>query len=113
MATPQITQDPLYILLREEKIDAFNQARAEGKTCSLTGCDFRGLDLRELNVDGLDLSSSYFRGTDLRGLDFRKSNLEGASLATANISGCYFPNELSADEIVMSVQHGTRLRYGS
>jgi len=27
------------------------------------------------------------------------------------VSGCYFPDELAADEIVMSLNHGTRMRY--
>jgi uncharacterized protein YjbI with pentapeptide repeats len=47
----------------------------------------------------------------LRGIDFRKASLEGASLAHAQISGAYFPPELSADEILMSMNFGTRLRY--
>jgi uncharacterized protein YjbI with pentapeptide repeats len=47
----------------------------------------------------------------LRGLDLRACSLEGASLAHAQISGTYFPPELSADEILMSVNFGTRLRY--
>ncbi|MCY1422318.1 Pentapeptide repeats (8 copies) [compost metagenome] len=77
----------------------------------MVGGDFRGLDLRELNADGVDFSDAYFRSADLRGIDFRKANLEGASLAHAQISGTYFPVELSADEILMSMNFGTRLRY--
>ena len=59
----------------------------------------------------MDFSDAYFRSADLRGIDFRKANLEGASLAHAQISGTYFPVELSADEILMSMNFGTRLRY--
>ncbi|MBP5090488.1 hypothetical protein HUS91_34190, partial [Pseudomonas chlororaphis] len=43
--------------------------------------------------------------------DLRNSSMEGASLAHAQISGAYFPPELTADEILMSVNFGTRLRY--
>lgn len=64
-----------------------------------------------LNVEGLDLSGCYFRQTDLRGLDFRKSRLEGASINAAKISGVYFPDELTAGEIELSLLHGTRMRY--
>jgi len=110
---PKITQDPLYQLLREEKIKDFNERRAKNEKCELAGHDFRGLDLRNLNADGLDLSDCYFRMTDLRGIDFRKARLEGASFASANISGCYFPKELRAEEILLSVTHGTRVRYNS
>jgi uncharacterized protein YjbI with pentapeptide repeats len=77
----------------------------------MVGGDFRGLDLRELNAHGIDFTDAYFRSADLRGIDFRNASLEGASLAHAQISGAYFPVELSADEILMSMNFGTRLRY--
>ena len=48
---------------------------------------------------------------DLRGIDFRKARLEGASINAAKISGAYFPVELSAGEIELSLLHGTRMRY--
>lgn len=105
--------DPLYQLLRNENVEAFNQARAKrDKLPSFAFGDFRGLDLRGLHCEGMDFSNAYFRGADLRGVDFRDANLEGASIAGAKISGCYFPAALSADELVMSLNHGTRMRYG-
>ena len=39
------------------------------------------------------------------------TNLEGASLLGAKLSGTYFPTELSAQEIRLSLDTGTRLRY--
>lgn len=108
----RIIDDPLYQTLRNENIEAFNEAKKRmGDYPSFTHGDFRGLDLRGIDVDGLDLSHGYFRGADLRGVDFSKANLEGASIAGAKISGCLFPVELHADEIVMSLNHGTRMRY--
>lgn len=72
---------------------------------------FEGLDLRKLDTEGIDFSGAYFRASDLRGLDLRELP-SGASLSWhAQISGTYFPAELSADEILMSVNFGTRLRY--
>lgn len=104
--------DPLYQALKNENVEAFNKARATRNPLpSFKLCDFRGLDLRGLNAEGLDFSDAYFRGADLRGVDFRYATLEGASIAGAKISGCYFPAALSADEIVMSLNHGTRMRY--
>ena len=35
----------------------------------------------------------------------------GSSIAGAKISGCYFPSQLDPDEIIMSLNHGTRMRY--
>ena len=108
---PIITDDVLYCLLREGKIEEFNARRDAGASPTLRQCDFRGTDLRGMNAAGLDLRDAYFRGADLRGLDLRDVDLRGASLAQAHISGVYFPDDLPADEIMMSVQHRTRLRY--
>ena len=109
---PAIKADPLYQLLRAGKVEEFNARRAAGETCNLTGADFRGIDLRGLDAAGLDLSNSYFRQADLRGVNLSTAILDGASLHGAKISGVYFPVDLSADEILMSLEHGTRLRYG-
>lgn len=108
---PVIKADAMYQLLRERKIDAFNALRAQGTSCDLHGSDLRGLDLRGLDAQGLDLSDSYLRQADLRGVDLSASNLEGASISGAKISGAYFPVELDAEEITLSLLHGTRMRY--
>ncbi len=108
---PLIKTDPLYRLLREGKIDAFNGERGRGTACDLTRCDFRGVDLRGANLAGMDLAGCYFRQADLRGLDLSSCHLEGASIHAAKIAGAYFPAELSADEILLSLLHGTRMRY--
>jgi hypothetical protein len=52
MTGPIISDDPLYQLLRNDDITGFNQARSEGKSCNLLGCDLRGLDLRRLIIKG-------------------------------------------------------------
>lgn len=105
--------DPLYEILHSENIAAFNEAKAQSDAvASFAFGDFRGLDLRGMDASAMDFSNAYFRGADLRGIDFSDSNLEGASIAGAKISGCYFPRALPADEIVMSLNHGTRMRYG-
>lgn len=111
--TLRISSDPMYCLLREGRIQEFNQKRAAGVPANLVACDFRNVDLRGINADGLDFSHCYFRQADLRGIDFRRSRLEGASLNGAKVSGAYFPEELSAEEITLSLVHGTRMRYRS
>ena len=109
----RIPNDPMYLLLREVCIIEFNVKKASGEKVDLRGCDLRGLDLRGLNADGLDLSDCYFRQSDLRGVDFRNARLEGGSINTAKISGAYFPAELTASEIELSLLHGSRMRYRS
>ena len=111
MDKPVIKQDPLYQLLRNEDIEAFNEQRDTLDNSELKSGDYRGRDLRNMNASGLDFSNSYFRNSDLSGIDFRHTNLEGASLLDAKLSGTYFPNELDATEIRLSLDTGTRLRY--
>ncbi|MBJ2258930.1 pentapeptide repeat-containing protein [Pseudomonas psychrophila] len=110
MSHPKLLESALYALLHKEDIRGFNQQRPSGHI-DLRGGDFRGLDLRELQAQDVDFSDGYFRSADLRGIDLRTACIEGASLAHAQISGTYFPVELTADEILMSVNFGTRLRY--
>ncbi|VAW59911.1 Pentapeptide repeat family protein [hydrothermal vent metagenome] len=109
--TPQIKDHELYRLLRSGKIDDFNQRKASGESCDLTGADFRSVDLTGLDADGLDLSNCYFRMCNLRGVDFSTTRLQGASIHGARISGTYFPLALPAAEITLSLEHGTRMRY--
>lgn len=108
--TPAIIDDELYRLLREENIEEFNRLRAEGKTCKLSGVDLRGLDLHGMLAEKIDFSNSYFRRTNLSGVNLSTCNLVGASIRSASISGTYFPKDISANEIMLSVEHGTRMR---
>jgi len=111
MTKPRLLDNPLYTLLHNEDIEGFNAQKAQGGDIDLTDGDFRGLDLRLLDADKINFTNGYFRGADLRGLDLRNTQMEGASIAHAQISGAFFPVELSADEILMSLNFGTRMRY--
>ncbi|WP_394561641.1 pentapeptide repeat-containing protein [Aquipseudomonas alcaligenes] len=111
MSQPRQLENPLYRLLHDEKVAEFNKQKPHDGPVDLRGADLRGLDLRLLDASRIDFTDAYFRGADLRGLDLRESNLEGASIAHAQISGAYFPVQLSADEILLSMQFGTRMRY--
>jgi uncharacterized protein YjbI with pentapeptide repeats len=113
MAAPIISDDPLYRLLREGKIAEFNQRVAAGEKPVLSGCDFRYTTLQGINAKGLDFSNCYFRQADLRGIDFSECEINGASIHAAKISGCYFPSQIRAEEILLSLQHGTRMRYNA
>ncbi|MEJ1365133.1 MAG: pentapeptide repeat-containing protein [Candidatus Sedimenticola sp. (ex Thyasira tokunagai)] len=111
MSTPKTINDPLYNLLKSGQIEAFNQRRRAGEECDLRGSDLRSIDLREIDAEGLDLSDCYLHQADLRGVDMSQTRLEGASIFGARIAGTYFPDKLSAEEITLSLQHGTRMRY--
>ncbi len=111
MQKPEVKSDPMYLLLKEGHVDEFNRRRAAGQPCNLSYADLRGADLRGLDARDLDLSNTYLRHADLRGLDLTHTNLQGASINSAKISGTFFPPSLSAEEITLSLVHGTRLRY--
>lgn len=108
---PTISDDPMYLLIRNEEIDEFNARRLKGEECNFSGLDFRGLDLQGFDLDNINFSNSYLRMANLSGIDMRTCNLEGASILSANISGTYFPNELHPEEIKISVEFGTCMRY--
>ena len=108
---PQIKEDELYRLSRDGKIDEFNTRRANGDDCDLQGADFRSVDLTGIYADGLNLSDCYFRMSNLRGINFSNAKLEGARIHGAQISGALFPTTLDAVEILLSLEHGTRMRY--
>ena len=98
-------------MLSHGRVDEFNSLREKGENCGLRGADLCGVDLRGIQVRGLDMRDCRLRHADLRGIDFSETRLEGASLSGAKISGTLFPMELSAEEINLSLLHGTRLRY--
>jgi len=102
--------DPLYQLLRAEKVKEFNEQKPESGVIDFHDCDFRGLDLRNLDAKRINFSGCYFRAADLRGVDFSLSNLHGASIAGAQISGCMFPVNIDATEIYLSLEKGMRMR---
>lgn len=111
MSKPRVLDDEMYQLLRMGDIKTFNAKRDTSVEYDLSGTDLSRIDLRGLIADNINFEEAYFRMTDLRGIDFRLARMEGSSFANSNISGCYFPKELRADEILFSLEHGTRVRY--
>lgn len=111
MTAPKITDDKMYMLLRGGEIEQFNQLKAKGAVIHFEGLDFRGLDLRGMDASGISFESACFRQADLRGIDLSSCCLEGCSICSAKISGVIFPTRLSAEEITLSLVHGTRMRY--
>lgn len=110
MATPRFLKDPAFKLLRVGDVDAFHKNIEERDVVDFTGVDLRGTDFRNVDLDKLILRDAYLRDTDFRGCDLRHMDLEGASLQGAKISGAYFPENVSASEIRISLRHGTRIR---
>lgn len=96
-------------LLREEDIDEFNLMAVQ-KQPDLTNADLRMVDLRRARLEKAILRGAYLRNADLRGVDLSDADLDGASIHDAQVSGCLFPPSIPADEIMLSIQWGTRMR---
>jgi uncharacterized protein YjbI with pentapeptide repeats len=110
MAQPKFLDDPAFRCLRIGDLNGFQQQLAGRKELDLSDCDLRGVDFRGLDLGKVLLRGSYLRDADLRGVDLRHIDMEGCSMYHAKVSGAYFPTNLSAAEIGMSVQYGTRVR---
>lgn len=111
MKPPESKTDEMYMLLRHGEIAKFNELREQGRECDLRHADLRGVNLQKMNARGLDMSNGYLRQADVRGVNFTETILNGVSINSAKISGALFPIELSAEEITLSLLHGTRMRY--
>lgn len=110
MASPRFLDDSAFRSLRTGDLDAFHRAIESRATVDFSGADLRGTDFRKVDLRKVVLRDAYLRDADLRGCDLRHMDMSGASLRNASISGAYFPANLSADEIQLSVAHGTRMR---
>ena len=104
-----VRDSELRMLLLDRKIDEFN-ARVEEEPADLENVDLRTADLQGANLLRANLRGAYLRNADLRAVDLYQADLEGASIHTARIAGTRFPPNISADEIRLSVDLGTRIR---
>ena len=110
MSTPSFPQDPAFKLLRVGEIGAFHKNIEGRDVVDFAGTDLRGTDFRKVDLSKIILRDAYLRDADFRGCDLRHLDLEGASLQGAKVSGAYFPENVTASELRMTLRHGTRVR---
>ena len=111
MAQPRFLDDQAFKSLRIGDREAFNRLIAGRRgEVDFSDTDLRGVDLRGLDLSHIIIRGAYLRDADVRGLDLRHLDMEGCSMYHAKISGAYFPANLRTEEIVASVQYGTRMR---
>jgi uncharacterized protein YjbI with pentapeptide repeats len=113
MSDPRFLQDPAFRCLRAGDLEGFHRAIVGRDVIDFSGADLRGTDFRKADLRRVVLRDAYLRDADLRGCDLRHLDLEGISLQNAKLSGTYFPANLSAAEIQLSFQLGTRIRMGN
>ncbi|MDR2946559.1 MAG: pentapeptide repeat-containing protein [Candidatus Adiutrix sp.] len=105
-----VKRSPKPQILFEENREAFNRAVEKGQRPDFSNQNLSDLDLSGFNLKTANLAGAYLRGANLNGQDLSEANLHGASLKQAKISGCLFPTNISAEEIRLSVDLGTRMR---
>jgi uncharacterized protein YjbI with pentapeptide repeats len=110
MSTPIHLPDPAFKALRVSDLERFRQLTADQKQVDFSNTDLRGTDLRKVDLTKIVLRGAYLKECDLRGQDMRHMDLAGVSIHGAKIGGVYFPDDFDANEILMSVSLGTRLR---
>ena len=108
---PRILDSPAYRTLREGDMDLFKQLVEEAESTDFSYCNLASVDLRGTAIEKVVLRGARLKGADLRGLDLSSHNLDGVTLSNARISGVLFPRDLSAAEIRLSVEMGTRIRH--
>jgi uncharacterized protein YjbI with pentapeptide repeats len=106
----KFTDTPLSLALREGSLDDLTRLASQAETLNLSGANLRGADLRNADLRKADLRGAYCHSADLRGVDLSEALLEGASFHLARVSGAYFPPSVSAEELQLSVDLGTRIR---
>jgi len=110
MAIPIHLSDPAFKALRLSDLETFRRLTADHKQIDFSNTDLRGTDLRKVDLTRIVLTGAYLKECDLRGQDMRHMNLSGVSIHGAKIGGVYFPGDIDASEIAMSVSMGTRMR---
>ncbi len=79
-------------LLKENKIDEFNNARAYSNEIllNLTELDFSSMKLTNVNLSKTDLSSSDFNEAELLNIDFSESDLSSSNFTHSKITESNF-----------------------
>ncbi|MGY5148418.1 MAG: pentapeptide repeat-containing protein [Candidatus Nitrosopumilus sp. bin_7KS] len=97
---PVITEQDLGNLLKEGKIEEYNQLKREwvGKLdfdgMKLSNMDLTMVDLRHTSLQGAEfdksnLTTAFFEGADLQKASFRNANLERAGFVEANLKNAF------------------------
>ncbi len=110
MGKARFIDDEAFRTLRAGDAQAFHRLIEQRPTVDYSDGDLRGTDFRNVNLSKVVLRGAYLKDADLRGMDLRKVDLEGASIHNARIGGAFFPANLPAAEIELSVKYGTRMR---
>ena len=103
--------DPAYQALMDGDLDAFNRLLSHLDVIDLSYCNLVAVDLRGVaEIWKVKLTGARLRQADLRGLDLKDHDLNGVTINGARLSGARFPAAITAEELRLALEHGTRLR---
>jgi|JYMV01.1.fsa_nt_gi uncharacterized protein YjbI with pentapeptide repeats len=109
------SQIKIYHAIIDEEVDEFNKICLSEDYFDLSSHSFLSVDFRKLDLSkaSFNFDNCYFKSSDLRGQTLVKSTFSGASMHLARVSGVLFPETVSAQEIELSINKGTRIRLSS
>lgn len=110
MALPVFLDDPAFKALRVGNLEEYHRLIKDRDVVDFSNANLHATDFHKADISKIILRDAYLRDADFRGCDLRHIDFEGASIHNAKIAGAYFPNNLAASEIRMSLKHGTRMR---
>jgi uncharacterized protein YjbI with pentapeptide repeats len=77
----------------------------------LPAADLQGASLRYANLEGADLEGADLSKANLYSTYLGDANLGGAVIYGADVASAVFPDDISAAEIRLALEVGTRLRH--
>ena len=86
-SSEKIEMDRLVSLLRDGRIERFNEERQKFNVLTLKRIILIGVDLSKVDLSNIDLSDTDFSTANLSGANLSDANLSGANLSHANLSG--------------------------
>lgn len=102
----------IYQAIVNEDVDTFNKICLTHDHFDLSSHSFLSVDFRKFDLSKalFNFDNCYFKSSDLRGQTLSHSSFSGASMHLARVSGVLFPDNVSAQEIELSINKGTRIR---
>ena len=115
MSLRNLDGDPIYEALFQGDYRKYNQLMESHEgPIDLSFTNLSNVSLMRIHsISRVILTGARLKMSDLRGLDLSEHNLEGVSIQKCQISGTYFPPDISAQEILLSLETGTRLRHSN